>query len=111
MKMFDSIRRAETSDQSRGPNGLIQPPACQNELAPGPAGRPVGRFSLALRLAQPSRPEFAPGQARYAERKLATGREVLLALRLAKSIRPEFAPGQARYAEREPATSRVGPMV
>ena len=40
----NSIRRAENSDQSRGPNGVIQPPTCQNELAPGPAGRPVGKF-------------------------------------------------------------------
>ena len=47
----------------------------------------------------------------YAERELATGREVLLALRLAQPTRPEFAPGQARYAEREPATGREGPMV
>ena len=28
----NSIRRAETSDQSREPNGLIRPPACQDEV-------------------------------------------------------------------------------
>ncbi len=42
------LRRAETSDQSRVPNGVVPPLACRNELAPGPA--------------------------RYAERKLATSR-------------------------------------
>ena len=47
----------------------------------------------------------------YAERILATGREVLLALRLAQPTSPAFAPGQARYAERILATSREGPMV
>ena len=35
----DPIRRAENSDQSRRPNGVIQPPGYQNELAPGPAGK------------------------------------------------------------------------
>ena len=44
----NSIRRAEASDQSRRPNGVIRPPGHQNEMAPGPA--------------------------RYAERKLATSR-------------------------------------
>ena len=33
----NSIRRADHSDQSSGPNGLISPPAFRNELAPGPA--------------------------------------------------------------------------
>ena len=45
----DSIRRADHSDQSRGANGVILPPAFQNA--------------------------FAPGQARYAERIIATSRE------------------------------------
>ena len=41
----------------------------------------------------------------------ATGREVLLVLNQVTSISHEFAPGQARYAERKLATGRVGPMV
>ena len=43
----------------------------------------------------------------YAERKLATGRAVLLDFRQAKTTRLVFAPGQARYAERKLATSRA----
>ena len=39
----NSIRRAEASDQSREPNGVIRPPGHQNALAPGPAG---GKRSL-----------------------------------------------------------------
>ena len=35
---LNSIRRADHSDQSSGPNGLIRPPAFQNELSPGTAG-------------------------------------------------------------------------
>ena len=54
---------------------------------------------------------FSNGSSQYAERKLATGREVLLDYHQVKPIRPAFAPGQARYAEREPATSREVPMV
>ena len=103
----------------------------QARIGTGTAGRAV---LLDFRQAKPIRLEFAPGQARYAERKLATGRAVsarliarriyqarigtgtagravLLDFRQAKTIRLEFAPGQSRYAEREPATSRVGPMV
>ena len=45
----NSIRRAENSDLSSEPNGVIRPPGHQNALAPGPA--------------------------RYAERKPATSRE------------------------------------
>ena len=97
--------------------------------------RPVGRFLLALRLAESIRPELAPAlpvgrfystiieqnlsvsslpaaarrknppllakrgisikivRIPYAERMLATGREVLLALRLVKTISHEFASG------------------
>ena len=36
--IFDSIRRAETSDQSSGPNGVIRLPAFQNELEARTAG-------------------------------------------------------------------------
>ena len=91
----NSIRRADTSDQSRGPNGLIYPPAFQNELAPGTAGRAV---LLDCRQAKPTRHEFGSRPCRafpaaripYAERELATGREVLLDYRQAKPTRHEF---------------------
>ena len=42
----NSIRRAENSDQSRGPNGVIQPPARQNELSPGTAPTKKPRLPL-----------------------------------------------------------------
>ena len=41
---------------------------------PSVSRRTVGRFQLALRFAESHRPKFALGQARYAERMLATGR-------------------------------------
>ena len=45
------IRRADISDQSRGPNGVIRPPACQNELSAATRrrktkGPPGGRVVL-----------------------------------------------------------------
>ena len=60
----NSIRRADHSDQSSGPNGLIRPPGHQNELAPGPA--------------------------RYAERKLATSRVSPMALFAHQGIRTNW---------------------
>ena len=103
----NSIRRAETSDQSRGPNGVIQPPACQNELSaatgrknpPFPEKRGISHQMCSSQYARAGLPPSAagtPGTAfptvriPYAERKLATGREVLLDCRQANSIRHEF---------------------
>ena len=79
----NSIRRAGTSDRSSGPNDLILSPDHQNELAPGPA--------------------------RYAERKLATGRASPKDVVPPPDYQNELDPGPARYAEWKPATGRAGP--
>ena len=90
----NSIRRAETSDRSSGPNGVIQPPACQNELAPGPAGRPVERgqwchstTGLPERIVSGDSPQKNPPIPK--ERRISI-----------KNVR-------IPYAEREPATGRA----
>ena len=89
----NSIRRACASDQSRGPNGVIQPPACQNELSaatgrknpPFPEKRGISHQMCSSQYARAGLPPSAagtPGTAfptvriSYAERKLATGRAV-----------------------------------
>ena len=48
------VRRADTSDQSSTPNGLIQLPDYQNALAVGPADRPVERAQWSDSTARPS---------------------------------------------------------
>ena len=61
----NSMRRAEASDWSGGfssPYGKHNPAG--TSLAPGTAGRLVGRFQLALRLAKTTSHEFAPGPTR-----------------------------------------------
>ena len=62
LKLCFPIRRAETSDQSRGPNGVIRPPAYQNELSAAtrrknpPVPRNRGIFIVLLRTASAVRP-------------------------------------------------------
>ena len=62
LKSFFPIRRAETSDRSRGPNGVIRPPAYQNELSAAtrrknpPVPRNRGIFIVLLRTASAVRP-------------------------------------------------------
>ena len=82
-------------------------------LAPGPAGRLVGRFYSTAVKQNPPGPSLSAATRRkkpctanavqgfpnyripYAERKLANGREILLDCRQAKSIRPEFVRGDS----------------
>ena len=93
--------------------------------------RPVGRFQLALRLAESLRPELAPalpgdrsgGFARvasstnhqvripYAERKLATGRAVLLDCHQAQPTRPEFVSGDSPPNNKRTTRGEGGPFI
>ena len=112
----NSIRRAETSDQSSGPNGVIRPPACQNELAPGPAGRPVGKFSSPYgshNLLGPNRLRHCRAAQGVTDCHSPSGFAMTMVIDGWCFFigRAEFPKPRIPYAERILATGRVGPMV
>ena len=120
--IFVSVRRAETSDQSSGPNGVVASAAPKNELVPGTA-RSSGPNGVAAAAAPKN--ELVPGTARSSGPNgvvISVAPKNELVPGTARSSGPngvvisaapknELSPGTAGYAERKLATSRAGPMV
>ena len=101
-----SIRRADTSDQS---GGFSSPYGSQNLSGPNwPPALPGDRSGGFARVASSTNHQV---RIPYAERKLATGREVLLDCRQAKSIRHEFVSGDSPPNNKRTTRGEGGPFI